>query len=423
MAPSGASTGVSLWKDRQDIYPPPDDIAKCMQDKGVQKSVKRQGKNVIETQYTQIVKLARLVYKNIFDKIKPDCLTKNPHRTSKQLANTITWERKHKDVNETNIFFHQYGDNGKVYLITDDPAHSGLDVAIALFQEHAQQKQRQKNAARTCNDALRLACIMLDDRHRGSVARILSGTKSRTQSDQSNDTTLAWYEKILQDDFLNPDYDATAPSHFDDFPVDERCAWDPNASSIFEHERTAEWLKGTWNEYLRPKYRSALGRWKQETGGGDGTPPSFIDYCQTDRWLVYVYCKDCETNFLLENNAGMDMPAHLQMESGFSSETTDPSPRAKRGPDPSVELEEFKRQRGLATETLERAVAMMERREATQPQPPTNEELLTKVHDLSRKLADPEGLLQSMSPDIKEDYTSHLKTERRNVMAKLNLME
>jgi hypothetical protein len=65
-----------------------------------------------------------------------------------------------------------------------------------------------------------------------------------------------------------------------------------------------------------------LDRWNKQAGGGDGTPVSFIDYCAGDRWLVYLFCKDHQANFLLAGNAGGRMPHHLQFESGFNNQSS-----------------------------------------------------------------------------------------------------
>ena len=69
------------------------------------------------------------------------------------------------------------------------------------------------------------------------------------------------------------------------------------------------------------KYKIVLDHWNKETGGGNGEPYSFVDYCDRDaRWLVVVFLKDLEANFLLASNAGGRMPGHLQQESGFNDD-------------------------------------------------------------------------------------------------------
>jgi len=75
----------------------------------------------------------------------------------------------------------------------------------------------------------------------------------------------------------------------------------------------------TWFTYVRPRYKKALDRWNKDTGGGDGTPAAFVDYCSNDRWLVWVFLHDYDANFLLANNASGRVPNHLQLEAGFDT--------------------------------------------------------------------------------------------------------
>jgi hypothetical protein len=83
-------------------------------------------------------------------------------------------------------------------------------------------------------------------------------------------------------------------------------------------DRSAKWLSETWYDYVRPKYRKYLGRWNKETGGGDGSPPSFQNYCDgIDTWLAWVFCMDYEQNFILASNASSRLPCHLTKEGGF----------------------------------------------------------------------------------------------------------
>jgi len=77
----------------------------------------------------------------------------------------------------------------------------------------------------------------------------------------------------------------------------------------------------TWFTYVKPKYKRALDKWNKETGGGDGTPASFVDFCGKDKWLVWIFLHDCDANFLLANNASGRIPNHLQLEAGFDTAT------------------------------------------------------------------------------------------------------
>ena len=126
----------------------------------------------------------------------------------------------------------------------------------------------------------------------------------------------------MSDDYLNRDYVAQQPKpeYYDKLEPDDKRDMDPNHESIFEHERDAAWLKATWEEYVKPKYKTALNKWNKLTGGGEGTPNCFVNFCDGHRWLVWIFCMDLEANFLLASSAGGRMPCHLQVEAGFERE-------------------------------------------------------------------------------------------------------
>ena len=69
-------------------------------------------------------------------------------------------------------------------------------------------------------------------------------------SDQSGCTARNFHADVLEKQFLNEDYEVgLPPSHYyDAFPEDEKGKWEPNCPKIFEHERTGEWLKETWEK-------------------------------------------------------------------------------------------------------------------------------------------------------------------------------
>jgi hypothetical protein len=278
-----------------------------------------------------VEKLAAKMYSSILTEFNnPEGLGKNVSRGKMALVKDIIIRRRHTDMNETHPMFHPYGKDGKVYIVTNSIVHAGLDVCLKCFQESVEASLRQKNSARTGNDGLRLGCILLDGKYRASVSGIMTRKKNRQKSDH-------FFELIVQEAFCNSDYRVFPPSeaYYSEFPEEEKGSWDPNDPAVFEQERTGIWLKSTWDDYLKPKYKRALDKWNKDTGGGDGTPPSFIDYCAGDRWLVYLFCKDIEANFLLASSAGGRMPKHLQIESGFTEEIsciTDgpPSSAAKR---------------------------------------------------------------------------------------------
>jgi hypothetical protein len=294
------------WKDCSGIYPDIQEIAAALQDKGKHDTVKRKGKEQPRHKCPLIEKLGAKIYGLIREKLNPEGLTKNVTRDKGPLCKEILIARKHVDVTETAPVFHEVQKDGKVYLITNHPVHAGIDLCVERFQAHIESLLYQKNTARTSNDGLRLACIMLDSNYRATVSGIMTRKKDRKKSDVPGDPTLHFFESILTECFLNPSYQVMPPpsKYYDEFPEDEKGNWGPNSPFVFEHERNAEWLRMTWDEYVKPKYKKALDRWNKDTGGGDGTAPSFIEYCAGDRWLVYLFCKDEQSNFLLANSAG-----------------------------------------------------------------------------------------------------------------------
>ena len=198
----------------------------------------------------------------------------------------------------------------------------GIDLAVKRFQTYIDHQVQQKNTVRTSNDGLRAGYILLDNQYRGSVAGIMTKKKDRCKSDVMGDPTTHFFDKIVQECFLNRDYIVSPPSdrYYREFPEDEKGSWDPNHQSILDHKRDGAWMCTTWEEYVCPKYKKALDKWNKDTGGGDGSPTAFIDFCGSDRWLVWLFCKDMECNFLLACSAGGRMPRHLQIESGFTEE-------------------------------------------------------------------------------------------------------
>ena len=70
---------------------------------------------------------------------------------------------------------------------------------------------------------------------------------------------------------------------------------------------------------IKKNFKIALDQWNKETGGGNGEPYSFVNFCDRDAcwWLVVIFLKDLAANFLLASNAGGRMPKHLQQEPGF----------------------------------------------------------------------------------------------------------
>jgi hypothetical protein len=182
------------WSRCTKIYPPPKEIAQALQDMGKGKTVQAKKKEVKQHSYPLVDKMATKIYKAIQEEFKPEGLTSNISRGKQFLVQSIILARRHVDISETHPFFRQFGKDGKVYQISNSPDHSGLDTAIQRFQENVVHTVKQKNSARTGNDALRLGCILLDPKYRGSVTGIMSKKKDRKKSDITGDPVSHFFE-------------------------------------------------------------------------------------------------------------------------------------------------------------------------------------------------------------------------------------
>jgi hypothetical protein len=424
----------SRWKDNASVYPSAGEIAAALQDQGKVVVVKRKGGNLNKHRYPLIEKLASKVYAKIRQEFAPDGLTKNVSRGKTPLYKEILLSRRHVDVTETDPFFLEYTQDGKVFLINNSPVHCGLDHSIDHFQDFVLQQTQQKNSARTNNDGLRLGCILLDANHRGSVSGMMSKKKNRNKSDITGDPITHFFEEILTEYFLNKGYVAPMPSdgHYSEFPEEEKGSWEPNHPSLFEQDRSAIWLRGTWDDYIRPKYKKALDKWNKDTGGGDGTPTSFVDYCGSDRWLVWLFCIDLEANFLLACSAGGRMPKNMQVESGFGEDLSSlddtsgsgarlsGSGAAKRVIDLENDLLETRKQRQKINDTMEKVASFVKAKStATVSDSTSVDTYIHQVTSYSQMMRDTQ-VLDTMSPESKNTYLATLQMQRKQLLQKMS---
>jgi len=234
----------------------------------------------------------------------------------------------------------------------------------------------------------------------------------------------------LSDDYLNRDYVAQQPKpeYYDKLEPDDKRDMDPNHESIFEHERDAAWLKATWEEYVKPKYKTALNKWNKLTGGGEGTPNCFVNFCDGHRWLVWVFCMDLEANFLLASSAGGRMPCHLQVEAGFEREMSlsSLSGNNETAIDATLvsmedELNRAKHTRQKMDDAVDVVVKLIkQKKEAKENE--VKEEDIDKVYRYSNMMTN-EKHLDSMSPDTKRVYTDTLRRKRKIVVDKMKIEE
>ena len=425
-----------FWADCQAIYPDASEIAEALQDPGKKAMKVVNGVRQPFTTFPLIQKLSSKIYQQIQAVYhNPEGLTKNTSRGRESLAGNILMARKLSDATNLDPFFHKYAINGQVYIVTNNPINSGLNIPIKEFQRTIVTMLRKAKASRTSNDGLRLALTLLDPKYRSSVAIIMTNKKDRSQSDINGNHVTNLFEQILEDSFKNPLYSPPQPSQnlFGDISAEEYSTWDPNDPKIFEVDRTAAWLLETWKLYVKRKYKIALDRWNKETGGGNGQAWSFVNYCDKDaRWLVTVFLKDVEANYLLAANAGGRMPNHLQMESGFeksSPETSslssgDQKSRATRKKKAITdELNETKKLKSDLSDMVVLLTSVYKKEKQTPSENGKKSDIIFQdLRDVNIALSDID-YLNSMSPRTREAYVDGMKYRRRRLALQLKELE
>lgn len=366
-----------------------------------------------KTRFPILQKLCSTLHANILKEFnKPEGLDTNKTRGPRQVAQFILPKRKHKDLVEVEAAFHPYGNGSKVFIISNDTDTAGLETAIDALQDYCDSKIAKKNSARTPNDGLRLSSVMLEPRNRGPVSKFLSGKKSsgRRGSDQSGDINDHMFEELLTQ-FMDPTYVAKqpVPVYYDEFPEEEKSKWDPNHMDIFANERTAQWLKETWKSYIKPKYKHALNRWNKDTGGGDGTTPSFIHYTQGHPWLVYVFCLDKEESWLLSCNACGRMPKGFLVESGFPADLSSIEETHAKEAKLDEEIAATKKQREEAAEIIQEM-----KQHLTKKASPTQD--IRTIIELSDTMEDPPS---SLSPASKALFCEEVQQQRKKVLDRM----
>ncbi len=230
------------------------------------------------------------------------------------MANSFARLRKLFGTTEVAEEFRRFANTeGKVYIIRNDSEYFDFDVFLHLHACHLQSKIVHKQEDRTPSDATRVAAVMLAPENRAAVAGILSGVRDRTKSDQSVDPTKAWailaVEQFKDSEFKVPKPDGMDPEDVEDV--------DPNDIQRISLPRDSQWFMDTWKHYLKKKYKVAIKRWDTETGCGSHESHEFSKFCDSNKWLVWVYLLDLSSGFLLLANAHGKPPSYVGMECGF----------------------------------------------------------------------------------------------------------
>lgn len=116
------------------MYPPPSEIIDALQDPGKTVMKVLNGVRQPVAIFPLVQKLSSKIYQQIQMVYKPEGLTKNTTRGRESLNSLILMARKLTDAMHLDAFFHKYAVNGQVYIISNNPLHSGIDIPIKLFQ-------------------------------------------------------------------------------------------------------------------------------------------------------------------------------------------------------------------------------------------------------------------------------------------------
>ena len=262
--------------------------------------------------------------------------------------------------------------------------------------------------------------------------------------DQACCPVSAFYE-VAAEKFRDPLHVAKFPEKFT--LIDGHESIDPNDEDrIMRDGRDGAWFKATWEQYLRPKYRKALGRWWSETGGGGGEIENFQNYCAREKWLTYVYMLDVEASHLLASNASSAVPKDLMNESGHHQPTGTTTKTKSSTATPKFDAAALIRSTDNCTSNINKVAALMtaliEKRESAVPQasasssnamimstpntmtstPPammTKKRSLVDCLDEVKRLCEHEKQIRDdlgVSPGTKEIIINRIQKEKKKVM-------
>ena len=325
LPPPASSTVYKDPLDDPELYPEYDCFMKALQDPG-----ERNTKNN-EIVYKQLMKSVASIQKVLVTKYRDIGVPKNQTDCRRQIVLSCVRSRKSRDKGLLPEKFRKFAlpNSNTVFILNDDEIHGGFRIVLSACISHWKSQKKRAFDSRNSNDACRVAAILLDPKHRDSVSRIMSNKKDRAMQDQSACPVKAFYE-VAAEDFRSIAYRAKLPLKFN--LIEGHESIDPNDSDrILLDGRDGIWLKATWDDYLRPKYRKILDKWFSDTGGGGGLLENFQNYCRQEKWLTYVFMLDSDVSFLLAANAKSIVPEQLCNESGyFKKDSGDPSTLTSR---------------------------------------------------------------------------------------------
>ena len=290
-------------------------------------------------------------------------LPSNKQRGCEQILKLLLKLRKLVDKTDLYPALAKYAHQSslQVYVLKNCVQFFGFDIFLNFFSNYLHSLGNKKGEQRSPGDAIRVAAVMLDPQFRGTVIGLLGGTRDRAKSDQSVDPAVAFSMAALKV-YNDIGFVVEKPKTIDDGDI-MNC--DPNDDVRTDLDRNAEWFISTWKTYIKPKYKKAISKWDKATGGGSSEHYMFSNFCDTNKWLVWIYLMDIEADYLLFSNAKGKPPTHVGKEAGFGSSvsalTTPNSTKRKSCDEKETALAESQKTRKKLSDVMDRVIIHMDK--------------------------------------------------------------
>jgi hypothetical protein len=418
-----------------------DDFMLALQDPGKLAAVSKKqsaGTNDAVIGYPQLMKVLAPVQKTLHAKYSHLGVPKHPTELRRQMALACVRSRKRRDKGTVPESFRKYGSNGDhmVFVINHNEVNGGFNVPLMACLDYWYSQRKKDLDSRSANDGCRAAAVLLLQEFRDPVLKIMKEKRDRQMLDQATCPVAAFYE-VAAEKFRDPSFVAPLPNKFE--LIEGHESIDPNDTDrIMLTGRDGNWFKGTWETYLRPKYRKALGKWWSETGGGGGEIENFQNFCGREKWLTYVYMLDFEASHLLASNASSVVPKELINECGQAGAGTGSSNSGgSNRVSPKYDTAALIQAASTCTDNINRVAALMtamienrarggqsSSQQFTTPvsmssTPPTKKRTFVDCLDEIKRLREHENQVKEdtgVSPGTKQILVSRIQKEKKRVM-------